>query len=442
MFIVNLGINYKTAPVEIREKISFSDQALPAALKQLRSKPTVEGCVILSTCNRSEIYIAATDTEKALAGAKEFLSDTSGIPAQELEEYLYVHTIYDAIRHLFRLVSGLDSMVIGETQILGQVKEAYQKSFANGAANPVLNMFFQQALTVGKRVRTETKIDSHAVSISYAAVELARQRLKDLQGSQLLVIGAGEMSELTVRHMMANGTSVIRVVNRSQLRGMELAAQFNGEYFPAEELFECLKTADIVVSATAAPDFIVTAGMVREAMAGRRHRPLFIVDIAVPRDVDPAAGAVPGVTLLDIDDLRHVVDQNLGERRLAAEKAASIIETEIDEMLKSLGCRFMVPTITAFKKKMESIRDEEVERALHRLDHLSPREQKVIRIMASQIINQIMHDPVTNLKESAATQQGHLYAEIFQNLFNLRIAGQKGIKGPADINTSEETLYK
>jgi glutamyl-tRNA reductase len=433
MFIVTVGINYKTAPVEIREKVSFAAQDIPGALDMLKAKPYVEGCVILSTCNRSEIYVATTDVEKGLSQVKFFLSKSCELPVREIEDYIYVHTIYDAIRHLFKLVSGLDSMVLGETQILGQVRDAYQMAFECGATNAVLNMFFQQALTVGKKVRTQTGIDRHAVSISYVAVEMAKQRLGDLNGRNVLVVGAGEMSELTVRHMVANGATHVAVVNRSPERSQELASKFDGRVAHFSELSTCLEEADIVISATAAQNFVISASMVHDIMTSR-ERPLFMIDIAVPRDIDPAVGALPRVTLLDIDDLRHVVDRNLEERKQAAAKAAVIIENEIEDVLKMLGSRFVVPTIVAFKEKVEAIRDAELERAMHRLGGLSPREQKVVQTMASQIVNQIMHDPVVNLKEYASTHQGHMYAEIFQNLFNLKIAGQKdkdGTRGQA-----------
>lgn len=425
MFIVTVGLNYKTCPVKIREKVCFSEDTLNNSLMRLKNRPTVEGCVILSTCNRSEIYVATTDVEQGLGQVKTFLCENSGLPLRDIEDYLYVRTIYDAIRHLFKVVSGLDSMILGETQILGQVRDAYQSAFNAGVTNPVLNTFFQQALTVGKKVRTETGIDRHAVSISYAAVEMVRQKLADLHGKEVLVIGAGEMSELTLLHMISNGVGRVVVANRSFQRAEELADKYQGRAVYFEEINNALLTADIVISATAAPGYIITEGQVKEIMAVRGDKPLYFIDIAVPRDIEPEVCNIPGVMLSDIDDLCHVVDRNLEERRQAAVRAEKLIEEEIESFLQWLGSRFMVPTIAAFQTKLETIKDEELERALNRLNHLSGRELKVVQTLANAIVHQIMHAPVVNLKEYATTHQGHLYAEIFQNLFDLQVEGQR-----------------
>ncbi|ATW24470.1 glutamyl-tRNA reductase [Candidatus Formimonas warabiya] len=429
MFIVSVGLNDKTAPVEVREKIVFPAPGLAGALQSLKARAGIEGCVILSTCNRSEIYVATTDAEKGLAQVKDFIRAYSGLSFKDMDDYFYVRTIYEAVRHLFKVAAGLDSMVLGETQILGQVREAYQAAFDCGVTNTVLNMFFQQALTVGKKVRTETEIDRHAVSISYAAVEAAKQQLGDLNGKNVLVVGAGEMSELTVRHMVSHGAVHVTVANRSFDRGEELAALFSGRAVPFAELDSCLRQADIVISATSAQEYIIRSCQVQEILASRGERRLFMVDIAVPRDVEPAVGRIPGVTLLDIDDLRHVVDRNLEERKQAAVKAAALIDQEIEEFFKYLGTRFMVPTIQAFKRKLEAIRDHEVEQALRHLGQLSDKEIKTVHCMANSMINHIMHDPVVNLKGYGVTNQGHLYAEIFQNLFNLKVEGQEGKGG-------------
>jgi len=425
MFIVTVGLNYKSAPVEIREKASFPEETLPEALKKLYARPWIEGCVILSTCNRSEVYVATTDAEKGLAEVKEFFSRNCSVPVGEIEDYLYVHTVYDAIRHLFKVVSGLDSMVLGETQILGQVKAAYQKAFDCGVTNSVINMFFQQAVTVGKKVRRETEIDRHAVSISYAAVEMAKQRLGSMEGKRVLVVGAGETSELTVRHMIANGAVDITVVNRSLDRGVELADKFQGQAVPFDRLYQCLPASDIVISATAASGYVIKTCQVKEIFARGVDHPVFMVDIAVPRDIEPAVGSIPGITLFDIDDLHHVVDRNLEERKQAANKALTLIEGEIEEFLKWLGSRFVVPTIVSFREKIDAIKDAELEKALHKLGNLSEREIKAVQSLANSIVNQIMHIPVVNLKEYAGTHQGHLYVEIFQNLFDLKVEGQR-----------------
>lgn len=421
-----VGLNHKTAPVEIREKLSFPENKLAEYLHRLRGYGNLEGCAILSTCNRTEVYGAALDVEKGLHSIRAFLADVSGVPLSELKNYLYVHTLFDCINHLFRVASGLDSMVLGETQILGQVRVAYQRACECGATNGVLNTLFQQAIVVGKRVRTETGIDRHAVSISYAAVELARQIFGNMEGLKALVIGAGKMSELTLKHMLANGVSEVVVTNRSFERAEELAARYQAQAVPYDQLLTALADADIVITCTASPHYILHEEEVRRVMEGRETgRKLFIIDIAVPRDVDPLVGKISGVELYDIDALQYVVDRNLEERRRAAEKAEKIIEEEIEEFMKWLNSLFVIPTIVALRNKAESIKEAELRRAFNRLGNISEREKKVISSMANSIVKKLIHDPIVQLKAYANTSQGHLYTEILQNLFNLEVEGQR-----------------
>ncbi|GAW93601.1 glutamyl-tRNA reductase [Calderihabitans maritimus] len=442
MFILTVGLNHKTAPVEVREKLAFSEESLPEALAELKEQPQIEGCVILSTCNRTELYAATTDVEAGLASLHTFLSRRCNMPLTELREFLYTHTLYDAVRHLFRVASGLDSMVLGETEILGQVRDAYQIACDHSATNGVLNTFFQQAITVGKRVRTETKIDQNPVSISYTAVELVRQQLEDLSGLTALIVGAGEMGELTVKHLVANGISRILVANRSYERAVRLPERFQGEAVEFSQLLERMKEADVVVSCTAATHYIIKRDDIARVMREREGQPMFLIDIAVPRDIEPEVGGIEGVTLYDIDGLKNVVDRNLEQRRKAAEKAEKIIEEEIESFFKWLGSLFVVPTIVALKEKANRIKEAELTRALNRLAPVTEREKKVISSMANSIVNQLLHDPIINLKERATTKQGHLYAEILQNLFNLEVEGQRpkekkiGQK-PVGINTQQ-----
>lgn len=424
MYILAVGLNHKTAPVEVREKLSFSHDDMKEALELLKQKQHIEGCAILSTCNRTEVYAAVTDVDTGLAGIKEFLSESSGFPLSEIRDYLYVHTLYDAVRHVFRVAAGLDSMIIGETQILGQVREAYEVCRDLGGTNGVLNTLFQQAITVGKRVRTETKIDQNAVSISYAAVELAKQTFADLQGKKVLLVGAGKMSQLTAKHLVSHGVNSVLVTNRSYDRAIALAEEFGGKAVYFEQFYDYLPQVDIVVSCTAASGYVITPDGVARAM-GQAERELFIIDIAVPRDVDPAVGDLPNVTLKDIDELQHVVDANLEERRRLAHEAEKIIEDEIVSFFKWLSSLFVVPTIKALREKADTIKDNELTRAFNRLAPVSDREKKVIGSLANSIVNQLLHDPIINLKEYAATHQGHLYAKILQNLFNLEVEGQQ-----------------
>jgi glutamyl-tRNA reductase len=340
-----------------------------------------------------------------------------------------VHTLYDAIRHLFRVTAGLDSMVLGETQILGQVRQAYQAACQCGATNKVLNTLFQQAITVGKRVRTETGIDKNPVSISYAAVELARQTFGSLHGRTVLVIGAGKMSELTALHLVSNGVEGIIVSNRSYDRAVTMAEKFGGRAVRFNQLFSCLDQADIVISCTAASHYVVRAGDVKDLMRGRGGRRLMIIDIAVPRDIDPAVAGIEGITLFDVDDLQNVVDQNLQERKEAAVVGESVVEEELGQFMKWLATQFVVPTIASLKDLGERVKQKELRRALNRLGEISDHDRKVVSSMANSIVNQLLHIPVTRLKEYALTPEGHLYTEVLQNLFDLDVPGQEARSG-------------
>jgi len=425
VFIVVVGLNHRTAPVEVREKLSFSGNSLKGALIRLKSNPLIEGCAILSTCNRTEIYAATLEMDEGLNAIRDFLSRWSGVDISQIKNFTYCHTLYDTIRHLFRVAAGLDSMLLGETQILGQVKEAYRQAVQHEASNRVLNTLFQQAIAVGKRVRTETGIDQNPVSISYAAVELARQHLGDLNKCSILIIGAGKMSELTAKHLVASGVSGVIVSNRSFERAEALAVQLKGRAVKFNELYKYMGVADIVISCTAASHCVVRTGEMSRVMEKRRGREIFMVDIAVPRDIEPGVGELAGVTLYDIDDLKNAVDHNLAERKQAAVRAEGIIEEELDEFMKWLGTQFVVPTITALKKWGDEIKQKELRRALNRLGELSEHDKKVVCSLANSIINQIFHVPVTQLKNYALTTEGHLYTEILQNLFDLDVSGQK-----------------
>ncbi|MHB1653999.1 MAG: glutamyl-tRNA reductase [Desulfitobacteriaceae bacterium] len=421
MFPVIIGLNHRTAPLEVREKMSFHHSKLAKALLDLHTYPGLEGVVILSTCNRMEIYAATTDVETGKQSIQEFLAQHAEIGEEQLYQYLYVHTLYDAVRHLFRVVSGLDSMVLGETEILGQVAKAYEEAAKAGVTNKVINVFFQNALTVGKRVRTETLIDQHPVSISYTAVEMAKLEFGNLEGTSILILGAGEMSALTAKYLLAAGASGVVVSNRSYDRALGLAADFGGRAVPFDDLDRCLVEADIVISATAALNFLLLPQRMKEVMLQRPDRPLLLIDIAVPRDIHPQVAQIQGITLYDIDDLRGVVDQHHQAREAAALEAERIIDEEMVQFLKWHNSLFVIPTIMALQERGQQIKEAQVARALERLGSLTAKQEKVIRSLANSIVNQILHVPITNLKEAANTRQGHLYTEILQNLFDLEV---------------------
>ncbi len=425
MLIAVVGLNHRTAPVEVREKLAFTGNALKAGLQHLKSYPVVEGCAILSTCNRTEIYAAMMEMNEGLNAIWDFLSVSSGVDISEIKNFTYCHTLYDTIRHLFRVVSGLDSMMLGETQILGQVRDCFQEAVKYEASNRVLNTLFQLAMTVGKRVRNETGIDQCAVSISYAAVELAKQHLGGLENRMVLIIGAGKMSELTAKYLVASGVSGIIVSNRSFERALSLAEQFQGKAVKFSELYSYMEMADIVISCTAASHCVIRYDEVSRVMDRRQGKKIFMVDIAVPRDIETEVENIEGVTLFDIDDLKDVIDRNIAERKRAAVKAEGIIEEELDRFMKWHGTQFIVPTIAALKKWGDEIKQKELRRALNRLGELSEHDRKVVSSLANSIVNQILHVPVAQLKNYALTAEGHLYAEILQNLFNLDVPGQK-----------------
>jgi len=421
VFPVAIGLNHKTAPVEIRERMSFHPSRMQEVLRELKSYPGLQGVVILSTCNRTEIYAATTDVEVGICSIKKFLANHHGIEENVLEKYLYVHTLYESVRHLYRVVSGLDSMVRGETQILGQVGNAYKQASEAEVTNKAINVLFQNALAVGKRVRTDTLIDQHPVSISYTAVELAKQHFGELQGKGILILGAGEMSTLTAKHLVAAGANTVLVSNRSYEKATLLAEECSGRAVRFDDMDKYLEEVDIVISATASTHFMLMPERMQEIMKTREDRPMLLIDIAVPRDIHPDIGQLPAITLFDIDDLRGVVDRHHQEREIAAVNAEKIIEEEMLIFLKWHNSLFTVPTILALQQKGQEIKECQVERALEHLGGLTPKQEKIIRSMASSIVNQLLYVPITNLKEYATTNQGHLYTEILQNLFDLDV---------------------
>ena len=426
MYILLAGLSHKTAPVELREKMALSGKALDRFYQDIKRETALEGAVVLSTCNRTEVYTTARDLEQGEKALQSFMVSRLGMENESLNGVLYVPSCYQAIEHLFRVASGLDSMVLGESQILGQVRDAYDKARDYGVSNGVLNTLFQKAITVGKRVRTETGLDRNAVSISYAAVEKAKQVFGTLEGRTVLLIGAGKMSELALGYLMDNGVATVVVSNRSYDRAVELAKKVEGQAVRLDRLAEELERADIVISCTAAAHYVLHRDAIEPCLKNRSSD-LLLIDIAVPRDIDPAIGEVPGVHLLDIDDLHNVVESNLMGRQRAARQAETIITEEIEEFNDWLATLSVVPVIKALKARGEEIRQAEVRRALNRLGSLTAREEKIINSLASSIVNQLLHFPVINLKEKAASNQGHLYAEVTKSLFQLELESKEHV---------------
>jgi glutamyl-tRNA reductase len=416
MPIILIGANYRTAAVEFRGKLTSLCQA-EGVLAKLTAEPPLSEIVILSTCNRNEIYAVVEDIS-AGEFLIHFLADSWQISPQVLGKYLYRHEGEAAVKHLFQVASSLDSMVVGEPQILGQVKEAYFRALENKSTGRVLNRLFHQAIEVGKRVRTETRIAERAVSVSYAGVELAKKVLGGLKGHTILVIGAGKTSELTVKLLVANGASAVMVTNRSYQRAMELAKEFQGKAIRLDDILTESQTADIIISSTSAPHYVLSQEDMRRFMSTRGGRELFIIDLAVPRDIDPKAAELEGISLYNIDDLQSVVEDNLAQRLEEARKAEQIIEQEVERFFSWYRALEALPTISALKRKAEAIRVSEMRKTLSTLN-LPSREAEKIDILTRSILNKLLHEPITRIKESRGQDDGNVILESLRYLFAL-----------------------
>lgn len=433
MHIIVSGLSHKTAPVEIREALAFPEHSIGEALTALTALPHVNEGVILSTCNRTEIYAVANDIDHGRQDIINFLNDCHHQKDCRVEDYLYFYDSLAAVNHLFRVVSSLDSMVVGEAQILGQTKEAYAHAFDAQTTNLVFNRLFRQAFAVGKRVRTETDIGENAVSISYAAIQLAKKVFEDLTGKSVMIVGAGKMSELTAKHLLSNGVNSVMITNRSYDRAAKMAQTFRGRAVKFDDLISEMATADIVISSTGAPHYVIKKEDMTQVMAKRRWRPIFLIDIAVPRDIDPEINNLDNVYLYDIDDLQSVVDSNLAERSREAKEAEKIIKTEVQDFLGWLSALEVVPTIAELRQKAEKIKRGEIERVLSKLTNLSEEEKNAINALTGGIINKLLHEPMVRLKESARHKEGYLYVDSLRHLFAL---------GEDEDETAEESPVK
>ncbi|GIP31343.1 glutamyl-tRNA reductase [Paenibacillus sp. J2TS4] len=419
MHIIVVGLNYKTAPVEIREKFAFAKEDLPEALAQLKKTKSILECVIVGTCNRTEIYAVVDRMYLCGHAIRGFIEEWFGIPRQQFNHHLYVKEDEHAIRHLFQVTSGLDSMIIGETQILGQVREAFLLSQKEKVTGPVFNTLFKQAVTMAKRAHSETGIADNPVSVSYAAVELGKRIFGSFAKKSVLLIGAGKMSELTAKHLRANGASRVVVANRTYEKAVEFADKFAGEAISFDELTRVLAETDIVISSTGSPGLVINRQQVESMLHLRKSKPLFMIDIAVPRDLDPHIGELSNVFLYDIDDLQSIVESNLAEReKIAAEIEAMIAEEEkaFDEWFKTMEIN---PLINALQTKASRIHEETMESMLKKLPDLSDREVKVIRKLTKSIVNQMMRDPIVRFKEMAGGKDGKEAIAMFSHLFAL-----------------------
>ncbi|MGI6092410.1 MAG: glutamyl-tRNA reductase [Veillonellaceae bacterium] len=418
MQLAVLGLNHKTAPVEVRECFSFSEEEVKSALKHLNRYDDINECVLLSTCNRTEMYAVVDDIEEAYPLMQKILG-RAAINYDNVEEYLYFYTEEQCINHLFRVASGLDSLVIGEGQILSQVKKAYSIARDAETTSTVLNTLFHRAIAVGKKVRTVTRIAHSAVSVSYAAVELAKEVFGDLSQSNVLILGAGEMSELTAKHLVANGVKTVFVSNRRLERAEILAEKFNGIAVPFEDFMKCAVEADIVITSTGAPHYIIRSWDAAHLIPKRNGKPIIFIDIAVPRDVEPEVAAINGVSLYNIDDLEAVVESNMRLREQEAKDAEKIIAEEMDELLDKFRYLSFRPILARLTDKAEKIRQRELKRALVKLTDITADERKVIESLSKMIIRKMLRDPMVRINEAAGTDREDYYLDAICELFKL-----------------------
>lgn len=418
MAIVVVGLNHKTAPVAVRERLAFAEATLAEPLAQFHY-PAVEEVVILSTCNRVEFYLQTRDPESGVNGCIDFLAAFHRLPQAEFVPCLYQLHEAEAVRHLFQVASSLDSMVLGEPQILGQVKAAYLAARLAGRTGTILTQLFERALNVAKMVRSETGIGDHAISVSYAAVQLAKKIFERLHERTAMVLGAGDTSELAARHLLRQGVLRMFVANRTPERAERLAQALGAKAIPWEAFPEYLVHTDIVLSSTSAPHPIIQAAMVQEVMRARKNRPMFFIDIAVPRDVDPAVNALENVFLYDIDDLQNVVETNRRERQREALAAEDLIWREVHAFQQWLAARDAVPTIVALRQRAETIRLAELEKALAKLGPLEERQRQIVETLTVGIVNKLLHAPTANLKRSSREGRGRDYVQLVRHLFEL-----------------------
>jgi glutamyl-tRNA reductase len=413
------GISHKTAGLELRERLALDSDDAVRVQRELLDAGTVCEVVALSTCNRTEIYMYGHDTSAVRQAAAATLARHAGVAADDLEPSLYSYSGARAIAHLFRVTSSLDSMVVGEAQIVAQMKAAYQAAYECGCTSLVFNRLFRHALEVGKRVRTETAIGERPVSVSSAAVELAAQVFGKLACRTVLIVGAGETSELTATHLRARGIETMMVTNRTPIAAEHLARSVGGRAVLFEDLEAHLAAADIVISSTAAPGYVISRECAERALRTRHHRPILFIDIAVPRDLDPKIGRLRNAYLYDIDDLQEVVERNRGQREREAERAERIVQEElrsVDDWLRTLE---VVPTIACLRGSVELIRKAELERLANRISDLSEEQHAQVELLTASIVNKILHAPTVKMKELAGRQECYVYLDALRTLFDL-----------------------
>ena len=412
-------MNYRSVPLDLLERMTIDDSRLPKALHDVSSREHVSEAVVLSTCNRTEIYVVAEKFHGAYADLRNFLSEMAYLPPEDFSDHLYVQYDDDAVAHLFAVTSGLDSAVVGEAEILGQVRRAWERAQAEGTTGSSLNLLFRHALEVGKRARTETGISRNIASVSTAAVAMAAERLGSLVGKRILVLGAGEMGEGMVRALATAGVDDVRIANRTWDRAVELAEHLGGRAVRLADLNESLAEVDLLLTSTGASSMMLEHGDLARVMEARDGRPVLIVDVAVPRDVDPQAANLQGVTLLDMDDLRAFAEAGMNERRREMVAVEAMIAEELERFVSVSSAREVAPLVAGLHERGESVRTAELERYRARLGELDDRQVDVIEALTKGIVAKLLHDPTVGLKDAAGSPRGERLAEALRDLFDL-----------------------
>jgi len=420
MNLALIGINHRTAPVEVRERMHIPESRLGQAVADLIHREGIREGLILSTCNRVEVVTSADDSVDAEPIMQQFLGDHHQFELGPYQRFFYRYQQQEVVRHLFRVAASLDSMILGEPQILGQLKRAYVLASDVGGLNGNLKEVVSQALAVARRVRRETALGTAAVSVSYAAVELAKKIFGSLQGKAIFVIGAGKMSELAAKHLIRSGASAIYVANRTYERAVQLAAAFHGVAIAFDQLFEYLPKADIVISSTGAPGYVVAKDRAARILSARRNRPVFFVDIAVPRDIDPLVNELDNAFVYDIDDLGQVVEANRKQRAREAVWAEEIVQEEVQRTMRRLASRDVVPTIVALEDRLNDIREGEIERYTSRLGNLTLEQRQAVDALTRGILNKILHGPITELKSGAGQPEQVALVRFVRKIFGLK----------------------
>jgi glutamyl-tRNA reductase len=413
------GASHRTAPLELRERLDFASHGLDAAVRALAGRQSAAEAVVISTCNRAELYVVCEQPAAAFDDLVGFIADFHRLPAEQIRPHLYAHIDHDAARHLFRVSSGLDSMVVGEPQILGQIKEAYGVATTVQTAGPLLNKLFHWAFGVGKRVRTETALAEGAVSVSFAAVSLAKKIFGSLSGRRVLVVGAGEMSKLTATHLKAQGVAAVVITSRTLTHAQQLADEVGGTVAAWDSLAQALLEADIVITSTGSSTPILSKAQVKQAVPSSRTRPLFLIDIAVPRDVDPRAAEIEQVFLYNIDDLQSIVRENLQKRGHEVMRAEQIVEEEVTRFASWHRSREAVPTIVALRQRFEAVRRAELDRLEPKLASLPPEARNRVEDVTRLIIEKLLLQPTEQLKRADDQERVAQYTEALTRLFGL-----------------------